>query len=132
MLPNDEREPRDYDVYLEPRCGGPRGLRRIILPFRWVLVRLLRPVFQRLAALLRAMDADQQDLTWRQKRTEQQVDALLNSGWDQASALRRISYLERQVDDLTRRLEEMEGDGTPGHRGYFSPAEEPAPNGTAH
>jgi hypothetical protein len=84
----------------EPRAGGPRGLRRVILPVRRVLVRILRPVFHRLAALLETLEADQKRLAQRQESLDRRVNALLNHGWDQAALLRRVALLERQLDEI--------------------------------
>jgi hypothetical protein len=113
---------RDYAVHEEPK-GGARGLRRLLLPFRWLLVRILRAVFQRLAVLLKALDTDLTELSQRQERTEQQVDALLSRGWDQSSLLRRLAALELQVEELSRQASSPT-DAAP--VGYFTPVKAPA------
>jgi hypothetical protein len=91
----------DFAVQDEPRVGGPRGLWRIFLPFRRLLVRILRPIFLRLAAVLETLDGEQRRLAERQEWMGQQVDALLNRGWDEAALLRRLAALEQQVEELT-------------------------------
>jgi hypothetical protein len=118
---------RDFAVHEEPKAGGPRGWRRLILPFRRGLCRVLRPVFLRLADLLRDLDGDQKRLAERQERLGEQVDALLNRGWDQAALLRRLAALEQQVADLSQRVaaQEQESDARPA-RGYYTPAQDPA------
>jgi hypothetical protein len=89
----------------EPQAGGPRGLRRVILPLRRALVRILRPVFHRLAALLETLEAEQQRLAERQESLDRRVNALLNHGWDQAALLRRVALLERRLDEILRAAE---------------------------
>jgi hypothetical protein len=86
----------------EPRAGGPRGLRRVLLPLRRVLVRLLRPIFHRLADLLETLEAGQKRLAERQESLDRRVNALLNHGWDQAALLRRVALLEQQLDEIVQ------------------------------
>src|SRR6516164_3686678 len=93
----------DFAVHEEPAKGGPRGLRRIILPFRWLLVRILRPIFHRLTILLEDLDERQRRVEVRQQGLGRQVEALLNHGWDQAALLRRIATLEQQIEELLQR-----------------------------
>jgi hypothetical protein len=95
--------PDDFDFHAEPRTGGPRGLRRVIVPFRRLLVRILRPIFLRLQTFLSDVDTRQNRLDLRQEWMGRQVDALLNHGWDQAALLRRIATLEQQVEELLQR-----------------------------
>jgi hypothetical protein len=116
----------DFAVHEEPRSGGPRGWRRLFLPLRRLLVRILRPVFLRLAEALRRLDDDRQVLAERQDRLGEQVDALLNRGWDQTALLRRVATLEQQVEELMQRLVALEPAGDEAGRGYFTPLEEPA------
>jgi hypothetical protein len=114
---------RDFAVHEEPKVGGPRGLRRLILPVRRLLCRVLRPVFVRLADLLRDLDGDQRRLAERQDRLGEQVDALLNRGWDQAALLRRVAALEQQVDQLRRSAAEADD---PAATNYYVAVEEAA------
>jgi hypothetical protein len=72
----------------------------VVLPLRRVLVRILRPVFHRLASLLETLEADQKRLAERQESLDRRVNALLNHGWDQAALLRRVALLERQLDEI--------------------------------
>jgi hypothetical protein len=107
----------DFAVHNEPPGGGPRGFRRLILPFRRLLVRILRPIFGRLASLLEKMDEQQRRIDLRQEGLARQVDALLNHGWDQAALMRRIATLEQQVEELLQRIASTEAAPS---RSYFA------------
>jgi hypothetical protein len=119
---------RDYAVHEEPKVGGPRGLRRVILPVRRLLCRILRPIFLRLADLLGDLDGEQQRLAERQERMGEQVDALLNQGWDQTALLRRVGALEQQVEEMMQRVATQEsiGDEAARRADYAGYVETPA------
>ena len=70
-----------------------KGFRRVVIPFRRLLRRLLRPIFLRQVELFGQLDT-------RQDLLEEQVKATLAFGWDYVALTRRLAALEDQVSAL--------------------------------
>jgi len=84
-----------------------KGYRRVVIPFRRLLRRLLRPIFLRQVELFRQLDeerrqlhTDLENIARRQDLLEEQVKATLAFGWDYVALTRRLAALEDQVSAL--------------------------------
>jgi hypothetical protein len=100
---------RDY-LFYNYGCTEPKGFRRIVIPFRRLLRRLLRPMFQHQIELYRQLDADIDRLdadidrlSQRQDRLDCQLKATMSSGWDHVAIVRRLAALEDHVEALMQR-----------------------------
>lgn len=119
-----------YDV----GCAEVRGVRRLAVPFRRLVRRILRPIFQHLANLLNHLRKEQGRLTdeVRQLREEQvrwaeslkglpehlgqmdeRMQAILYFGWDYVALVRRLAALESQVEALRPTEADGESAGEP-------------------
>jgi hypothetical protein len=101
----------------------PRGARRVVVPARRALRRLLRPVFQRQAELFqhlsdrldateaadRGLRADLDALAARQQQAGEQLQATVAFGWDYVALVRRLAVLEDRVEALARDAGERAG-----------------------
>jgi hypothetical protein len=95
-------------------CDEPTGRRRLIVPVRRVLRRILRPIFQHQVQLFQALcvrlDAaeladrelrtDLDNLTARHDRIVDQMHATVAFGWDYVAMTRRMATLEDRVEAL--------------------------------
>lgn len=95
-------------------CDELRGFRRVVVPFRRVLRRLLRPIFFRQVELfqslidrldaceksLEAVRADVDALARRQEALEEQAETVLAFGWDYVAMGRRLTALDDQLATL--------------------------------
>ncbi len=88
----------------ELAVGGRRWARWFMVPIRRLVYRMLRPVFLRLAAQVGDLEAGQCEVAKRLEGQSEQIDTLVNLGWDQAALLRRLAILEQQVEDLMARV----------------------------
>ena len=88
----------------ELAIGGRRSARWLVLPIRRLLYRMLRPVYVRLSAQIGDLEIGQREVVNRLGGQSQQIDSLVNLGWDQAALLRRLAILEQQVEDLMARV----------------------------
>ena len=77
-----------------------KGFRRVVIPFRRLLRRLLRPIFLRQVELFGQLDAQLENIARRQDLLEEQVKATLAFGWDYVVLTRRLAALEDQVSAL--------------------------------
>src|SRR4051812_16880625 len=96
-------------------CDEVRGLRRVVVPFRRVLRRLLRPILLRQVELFQALidrlDAGEKSLdavraevdglARRQDALEEQAETVLAFGWDYVAMGRRLAILDEQLAALT-------------------------------
>src|SRR5690242_17558273 len=89
---------RDHAFY-NAGCEPATGVRRGTVLVRRLLRRVLRPIFFRLADLLRQLDADLADLDRRQSELERREPV------DRA-ARERIEHLERGLAGVCTRLDE--------------------------
>jgi hypothetical protein len=86
---------RDYDFY-NYGCTEPTGFRRIVIPFRRLLRRLLRPMFEHQVELYR-------QLSDRQDRLHLQLEATSAFDCDYTAMARRLAALEEHVEALLQR-----------------------------
>jgi hypothetical protein len=92
-------------------CHEPKGARRVVVPARRALRRLLRPIFQRQAELLQAichrLDAAEaadaalrgnvDALARRQDQLADQMRETIAFGWDYVALTRRLAALEDRI-----------------------------------
>jgi hypothetical protein len=106
-----------------------RGLRRVVVPVRRLLRRLLRPIFLRqvelFQELIHRLDAgeksvqavrdDVESLARRQDEVDERVETALAIGWDHVAMVRRLAVLEDQLATLTGQAapSAVEGDPQP-------------------
>jgi hypothetical protein len=95
-------------------CQEPRGARRLVVPARRAMRRLLRPIFQRQVEIFQSLcdriDAaevaeghlrsDLDDLARRQDELADQVQHAIAFGWDYVAMVRRLALLEDRVSSL--------------------------------
>jgi hypothetical protein len=81
----------------------PTGFRRIVIPFRRLLHRLLRPMFGHQAELYRRHDASIHSLSERQDRLNNQLEATRAVHCDYTAMVRRLAALEEHVEALLQR-----------------------------
>ncbi len=103
----------DFAFY-DAGCSGPSGVRRAVVPPRRLLRRLLRPIFQRLEAMLGEQQAAIDAAARRQAELEAQVEQLTGQllglaaridtasafRYDTLAASRRLAALEDHVESL--------------------------------
>ena len=111
-------------------CHEPRGARRLVVPARRAVRRLLRPIFQRQVEIFqslcdrldaaeradRAIRGDLDHLIRRQDDLAEQVQHAIAFGWDYVAMVRRLAALEDRVAAL--------GAPSPAHP---APASRPSP-----
>ncbi len=97
-------------------CAEKSGIRKLIVPPRRVLRRLLRPIFQSQVVLFQwicdrldtgerndlKFDREIKNLNKRQDRLGEQIQATQALGWDHVALVRRLSILEDRVETLSR------------------------------
>jgi len=88
----------------QPGPQGSSGLKRALVPFRRVLVRILRPILVQMADALQSfstrLDAAEKRLDVMDGRNDRQdeiLQATIGFGWDHVAATRRLAALEDQV-----------------------------------
>jgi len=86
---------RDLAFY-EAGCHNINGIRRVVIPFRRLLRRLLRPIFLHLDNQLKSLDR-------RQNQLDRDLKAVLGMGWDHVAIARRLAVLEDHVEALLSR-----------------------------
>jgi hypothetical protein len=105
-------------------CGGLKGPKKAIIPFRRALRRVLRPIFQRQVDILqhlcdrldgddreiRGLRTDLDHLTRRHEHAASQIQATMAFGWDYVAMARRLAILEDRVEALMARAERAAGD----------------------
>ena len=117
----------------------PRGWRRIILPFRWIVYRLVRPLLSEMAERCLAVQQSSAGLEQRHAGFEQELLRLrkdltdfkqalagarteiadidkrirqsLALGWDHVALVRRLASIEEQLSVVTSQLSESAGAG---------------------
>ena len=109
-------------AFFNAGCHEPRGARRAVVPFRRLVRRLLRPIFQRQVVLYQELhdliDRLEQENRMLRSHTEVQLgtqverldgrhDALaaqmqttIALGWDYVATVRRLAVLEDRVEAL--------------------------------
>jgi hypothetical protein len=102
-------------AFYDAGCNELRGARRVVVPVRRLLRRLLRPIFLRQVELfqklvdrrdageasLQVVRDDVDKLTKRQDEVDERVEAVLAFGWDYVAMVRRLAVLEDQLVALT-------------------------------
>ena len=96
---------------------GPRGVKRLIVPVRRILRRILRPIFLRQAELMMQLAAqlDETDVTLqavnrRLDHTSDQIQDTIAFGWDYVAMARRLAALEDRVATLHSGSESLRDD----------------------
>jgi hypothetical protein len=98
-------------AFYEVGCHEINGMKRIVVPFRRLLRRLLRPIFLRLDSQLNSLDHRQSQLDFRQNELDRDLKAVRGMGWDHVAIARRLAMLEDHVEALLSR--ESGGDLNP-------------------
>jgi hypothetical protein len=96
---------RDLAFY-EVGCHELNGIKRVVIPFRRLLRRLLLPIFLHLDSQLKAIDR-------RQNQLDRDMKAVLGMGWDHVAIARRLGVLEDHVEallSLDRRQNQLDRD----------------------
>jgi hypothetical protein len=102
-------------AFYDAGCHEARGVRRVVVPVRRLLRRLLRPIFLRQVELLQKLidrlDAGEASLqsvreqvdglAKRQDEVDERVEMVLSFGWDYVAMVRRLAVLEDQLVALT-------------------------------
>src|SRR5229473_689772 len=102
-------------LFFNTGCEAARGIRRVLVPFRLLLRRLLLPFFERLVEILQGFDLDLKQVAERQGKLEtlcRDSEVQANSlHQDFAALAKRQSDLEAfqlDYDALVRRLAALE------------------------
>ena len=96
-------------------CQEAWGSRRVTVPVRRLLRRILRPIFLRQVEIfqklvdqldagetsLRCMRVDLDRLSKRQDEVDERVETVLAYGWDYVAMVRRLAVLEDQLVAIT-------------------------------
>jgi hypothetical protein len=123
-------------------CQELWGARRVVVPFRRLLRRLLRPIFLRQVELFQGLidrlDAGEKSLqearddldrlAWRQDALEEQSETVQAFGWDYVAMGRRLSVLEDQIASLTGHPAAPTPDETDRQASIRFPGLDPAPD----
>ena len=113
-------------VFYEAGCHEVKGIRRVVIPFRRLLRRLLRPIFLHLDSQLNSLDRRQNlldrdlkaavamgwDLDRRQNLLDRDLKAAVAMGWDHVAMVRRLAALEEHVEALLQRDVMAESDNS--------------------
>ena len=108
-------------------CQEPRGARRVVVPFRRLLRRVLRPIFVRQVEILnslcdrldqdehasRALRADLEHISQRQFHLAEQLQGSVALGWDYRT-------LNEGLADATARMTDGLVDGPQGFKATFN------------
>jgi hypothetical protein len=86
---------QDYAFYHAGIDGPRRGVKRIIVPIRRLLRRIMRPMLYRQAELM-------QSLAERVDENSNQMQTALALGWDHVAMVRRLAAIEEQLIALRR------------------------------
>ena len=104
-------------VFYEAGCHEVKGIRRVVIPCRRLLRRLLRPIFLHLDSRLSSLDrrqnqlvAELNSLDRRQNLLDRDLKAVMAMGWDHVAMVRRLASLEEHVEALMQRDEMAESD----------------------
>jgi hypothetical protein len=97
-------------VFYEAGCHEVKGIRRVVVPFRRLLRRLLRPIFLHLDSRLNSLDRRQNSLDRRQDLLDRDLKAVAAMGWNHVAMVRRLAALEEHVEALMQRDEMAESD----------------------
>jgi hypothetical protein len=101
-------------AFFNAGCARKTGIRKLIVPPRRALRRLLRPIFQSQVVLFQwicdrldegerndhKLEREFKDLTQRQDRLGEQIQATQALGWDHVALVRRLAVLEDRVEAL--------------------------------
>jgi hypothetical protein len=104
---------RDYAFY-NAGCTGPEWPRKVVIPLRRLLRRLLRPIFFRQAELFEHLGREIHELSATQRHLGEHVEAVVRRqdeldrrlraslalGWDYVALVRRLAILEDRVNQL--------------------------------
>ena len=99
-------------VFYEAGCHEVKGMRRVVIPFRRLLRRLLRPIFLHLDSQLNSLGAELNSLDRRQNLLDRDLKAVLAMGWDHVAMVRRLAALEDHVEALMQRDVTAESDNS--------------------
>jgi len=99
-------------VFYEAGCHEVKGIRRVVIPFRRLLRRLLRPIFLHLDSQLNSLGAELNSLDRRQNLLDRDLKAVLAMGWDHVAMVRRLAALEDHVEALMQRDVTAESDNS--------------------
>ena len=86
----------DYAFY-HAGIDGLRGVKRIVVPIRRLLRRILRPMFYRQAEMM-------QSLGDRVDENSIQMQTALALGWDHVALVRRLATIEEHLAALRREI----------------------------
>lgn len=92
----------DYSFY-DAGCVAPKGLARVMVLFRRLLRRVLRPIFQRQAVLFAELDAKIDQVAGGLGGLAQRQERLEAFECDGAALARRLAALEDRLDTLLTR-----------------------------
>ena len=99
-------------VFYEAGCHEVKGMRRVVIPFRRLLRRLLRPIFLHLDSQLNSLGAELNSLDRRQNLLDRDLKAVVAMGWDHVAMVRRLAALEEHVEALMQRDVMAESDNS--------------------
>jgi hypothetical protein len=99
-------------VFYEAGYHEVKGIRRVVIPFRRLLRRLLRPIFLHLDSRLNSLGAELNSLDRRQNLLDRDLKAVVAMGWDHVAMVRRLASLEEHVEALMQRDVMMESDNS--------------------
>lgn len=99
-------------VFYEAGYHEVKGMRRVVIPFRRLLRRLLRPIFLHLDSQLNSLGAELNSLDRRQNLLDRDLKAVLAMGWDHVAMVRRLAALEDHVEALMQRDVMTESDNS--------------------
>ena len=97
---------------------APRGLRRVVVPIRRGMARILRPMLVQMADALQSfssrLDRIEQrsdEIEGRQALHNDQLQATISFGWDYVASVRRLAALEDQVALCLAQSQTSDADG---------------------
>ena len=92
----------DYSFY-DAGCVAPKGLARVVVLFRRLLRRLLRPIFLRQAALFQELGSRIEEVAGRLGGLDQRQERLEAFECDGTALARRLAVLEDRLEALLSR-----------------------------
>lgn len=91
----------------------PRGVGRVLVPFRWLIRRLLRAPLRRVETTLTAMETRMEVMSEQNEMSNRRARQAAAFGWDYVALVRRVTVLEDLVEELRAELAAQRTDGEP-------------------
>ena len=81
-------------------CHEPKGLKRVVVPFRRLIRRLMRPMFLRQVEILEQLCERLDEQAEATRALHAEMRTVMAFGWDYTALVRRLAVLEDRVEAL--------------------------------